>query len=69
MNSDGSGLVQLTDNHVDDLNPFWSPNGQYLGFTHEDPGNADVYITSLERPLLFRLTDHAADDFGGSWTQ
>jgi TolB protein len=27
MNDDGSGLVQLTDNGVDDVNPFWSPDG------------------------------------------
>jgi Tol biopolymer transport system component len=68
MNSDGSGLVQLTDNDVDDLNPFWSPDGRYLAFTREDPHNADIYVTSPERPLLLRPTDHPADDFGGSWT-
>jgi Tol biopolymer transport system component len=67
MNDHGSGLKQLTENDVDDVNPFWSPDGRYLAFTHEDPDNADVYITSPERPLLLRLTDHPADDLGASW--
>lgn len=69
MNDDGSGLAQLTDNGVDDVNPFWSPDGRYLAFTHDDPDNADTYITSPERPLLFSLTDHPADDSRGSWDQ
>jgi len=68
MNSDGSGLVQLTDNGVDDVNPFWSPDGRYLGFSHDDPNNAVIYITSPDRPVLLRLTDHPGDDSGGSWT-
>jgi hypothetical protein len=67
MNSDGSGLVQLTDNGVDDVNPFWSPDGQYLAFSHQHPNNANIYTTSPERPLLLSLTDHPADDSGGSW--
>jgi Tol biopolymer transport system component len=67
MNDDGSGLVQLTDNDVDDVNPFWSPDGRYLAFTHQDPDNSDIFITSAERPLLLPLTDEPAGDFGASW--
>jgi hypothetical protein len=43
------------------------PDARYLAFSRDVPGNAEIYITSLERPLLLPLTDHPADDFGGSW--
>jgi Tol biopolymer transport system component len=49
------------------VNPFWSPDGRYLSLSHEDPENADIYITSAERPLLLPLTDDPAGDFGASW--
>jgi Tol biopolymer transport system component len=38
--------VQLTDNRVDDVNPFWSPDGRYLAFSRQDPNNPGIYITS-----------------------
>src|SRR2546421_7175390 len=33
MNPDGGGLVQITDNPAEDLNPTWSPDGTRLAFT------------------------------------
>jgi len=32
MNADGTGVVQLTDNHVGDLSSTWSPDGTQIVF-------------------------------------
>ena len=41
MNADGSGVVRLTENQVDDVNPSWSPDGCYISFTSAQAGNCD----------------------------
>jgi len=45
MNSDGNGVVQLTDNDKDDFRPDWSPDGTRLAFDEQSNsgGNIDVY--------------------------
>ena len=67
MNADGSGLVQLTDNPVDDVNPSWSADGRYLSFTSDQLGNSEIYLVSVDGLLLLPLTDHPAAHFGASW--
>ena len=38
MNSDASGVVQLTDNEVADFDPDWSPDGRAIVFTTQRGG-------------------------------
>ncbi|MFN8627337.1 MAG: hypothetical protein U0587_15305 [Candidatus Binatia bacterium] len=40
MNADGSGVVQLTDNAVPDIQPDWSPDGARITFATRRPDEA-----------------------------
>ncbi len=40
------GMLQLTDDPKDDLNPAWSPDGAKIAFTSERKGVRDVYVQS-----------------------
>jgi Tol biopolymer transport system component len=57
-----------TDEHVVlnssglDYNPAWSPDGQWLVFTSERAGSADLYRVKPDGSGLERLTDHPAYD-------
>ena len=71
VNSDGSGLVQLTD-HRDDRDPAWSPDGGTIAFTREI-GRAEgedvsflgneIYLMNSDGSGQVRLTvERAASD-------
>ena len=69
MNADGSGVVRLTENQVDDVNPSWSPDGHYISFTSDASGNSDIYALSIDAREPVKLTDNPAADFGACWRQ
>jgi len=47
INSDGTGLVQLTDNPAADYAPTWSPDGAKIAFTSKRTGSNEVWILDL----------------------
>jgi len=48
INVDGTGLVQLTSNEVDDVKPAWSPDGTRIAFQTYRDGNAEVYVMNAD---------------------
>ena len=46
MNTDGSGLVRLTNHPGDDFDPAWSPTGEHIAFVSErdHAGLYDIYL-------------------------
>lgn len=49
INSDGSELQQITNNRLDTMFPFWSPDGKYFYASVYTPNTLDVQLT------LFKL--------------
>src|SRR5579864_6601954 len=45
-----------------DYNPSWSPDGQWIVFTSERNGSADLYRVKTDGAGLERLTDSPAYD-------
>ena len=43
VNSDGTGLVQLTNNDDSDWHPRWSPDGHFITFTSNRDGEFAIY--------------------------
>lgn len=68
-------IVQVEDSTVTYLEhfdgeaytPAWSPDGKYLVFASNRDGNAEIYATSLDGAVTFRLTDNPASDVAPDW--
>jgi Tol biopolymer transport system component len=59
VNSDGSGLMQLTDTPgASNIDPAWSPDGQRLAFASNRAGGADwdIYVMSADGSNIVRRT-------------
>jgi Tol biopolymer transport system component len=44
MDSDGSNIIQLTNNPVNDGSPRWSPDGEFIAFITKDMGVNRVFV-------------------------
>ena len=60
--ADGSGERPLTKPESLDYNPSWSPKGDWIVFTSERAGSADLYRIHPDGSGLERLTDDPAYD-------
>jgi Tol biopolymer transport system component len=59
INTDGTGLTQLTSDQAMDNFPTWSPDGQYIAFTsNRDPSTpyGDIYIMRFDGTQVQRVT-------------
>jgi len=53
MNADGSGQKNLTNTPgVNDVRPFWSPEGQRIAFDSEREGNYEAYVINVDGTSL-----------------
>lgn len=62
----GKTIIPITDSGMD-RSPFWSPDGQWLLFTSERDGNAEIYITDSIGTWLVNLTNLASQDKDPAW--
>lgn len=68
MNPDGSSVVQLTDNSVDDYDPTVSPEGQRIVFRSHRDGNAEIYTMDIDGSNVIRLTNDPGGDVHPTWS-
>src|SRR6187431_385365 len=61
-NADGTGERPLLDADSRDYNPAWSRDGQWIVFTSERNGSADLYRVKPDGTGLQRLTVNPAYD-------
>jgi TolB protein len=61
-NADGTAERPLLDSDSLDYNPVWSPDGQWIVFTSERDGSADLYRVRPDGTGLQRLTTSRAYD-------
>ena len=62
INSDGSGLSNLTEHPSEDWAPTWSPDGSQIAFQTDRDGNWEIYSMAADGSDLLRLTNDPADD-------
>lgn len=70
MNSDGSGLRQLTDGSTFDSNPSFSPNGRLVVFGRGNPQSrtSEIFVIGIDGSGLRQLTDDANSDYDPTFT-
>jgi len=68
MNTDGTGIQNITNNLATDRNPVWSPDGQKIAFESDRDGKFDVYIINADGSNLTQITtDPAFDSLASSY--
>jgi Tol biopolymer transport system component/tRNA A-37 threonylcarbamoyl transferase component Bud32 len=74
MNTDGSGLVRLTNDAANDTSPVWSPDGLRFAFTSFRDNNQDIFVMDVPggpgagggEPL--RITTDPNADIDPAWS-
>jgi dipeptidyl aminopeptidase/acylaminoacyl peptidase len=68
INSDGSGMTNLTNSPVVDEHPAWSPDGTKIAFrSHGNDNNVDIYVMEAVGSNPARLTTDTANDDAPDW--
>jgi TolB protein len=62
MNSDGTGVVQLTRNEVPDSTPVFTPDGRFVVWASEQDGNLDIFRMRADGSGPVNLTRHPGTD-------
>jgi hypothetical protein len=68
MNSDGSNLVQLTDNSDGDSHPTWSPDGSKIAFRSNRDGDWEIFTMNSDGSDVVQLTDDSYSNAFPSWS-
>ena len=68
VRSDGTGLVYLTNNSVEDTDPAWSPDGTRIAFTSTRDGPHAIYVMNENGSNVNRLTPVTWDSFRPAWS-
>jgi WD40 repeat protein len=68
INSDGTGLQNLTENSVSDNGPDWSPDGGLILFTSARDGDYEIYTMNPDGSNVQQLTDNSASDGSPVWS-
>ena len=62
INSDGSGLIQLTNNDSTDSYPYISGDGSKIAFQSDVDGDWEIFVVNSDGSGLTQLTSNTAND-------
>jgi Tol biopolymer transport system component len=68
VNSDGTGLEQLTFDGANDMRPTWSPDGARIAFVSTRDGNAEIYVMNADGTGETNITNDTTNDDTPSWS-
>jgi TolB protein len=69
MDAGGASRVRLTDNHVPDYDPVWSPDGSKIAFVgaYAGPNSSEIYLIDSDGTGFTRLTHNRVSESSPSW--
>jgi dipeptidyl aminopeptidase/acylaminoacyl peptidase len=67
MSANGGGVAQVADDHGDDFNQVFSPDGKTIAFSSARDGDSDVYLIGTGGGAERKLTHNATEDVVQDW--
>ncbi len=67
VNTDGTGLTQLTHNSARDTDPVWSPDGRYIAFTSDRDSKREIYVAGPDGIGRITHTSGAGESWEPAW--
>lgn len=67
VHPDGTSRTNLTNHPATDLEPGWSPDGEWIVFSSDRAGHFDLHIMKTDGSDVARLTTSAGKDSEPSW--
>lgn len=67
-NSDGSNIIELTNNTAEDRSPKISPDGKHIAFISDRDGNQEIYVMNTNGSNQKRLTFNEVADWDPCWS-
>ena len=71
MDADGGNRERLTENHSNEWDPVWSPDGRRIAFSSDKNGEFEkfaIYVMGAGGGNEQRLTNHRVFDSSPSWS-
>jgi Tol biopolymer transport system component len=69
MSTDGSDVVRLTTDAMNETQPAWSPDGTKIAFaTDRDSPNGEIYVMDTTGANVVNLTNNPASDLTPAWS-
>lgn len=68
VNTDGTGLKQMTSGDFDHREPHWSPDGTTLAFSSDRNGNYDIWTLQIVSEQMVAVTSADGNESGPSWS-
>ena len=71
MDADGGNRERLTENHSNEWDPVWSPDGRRIAFSSDKNGEFEkfaIYVMGVGGGNEQRLTNHRVFDWSPSWS-
>ncbi|MCA1628151.1 MAG: DUF4394 domain-containing protein, partial [Acidobacteria bacterium] len=68
MDPDGGGIIRLTDDPAEDVQPTWSPDGTQIAFVSNRDSNKEIYVVNASGGAATRLTNNPAEDISPAWS-
>ena len=68
MNTDGTGVLRLTNNQGSDQRPAWSPDGSLIAFDSDRTGETQIFVMDSDGSNQTQITNCCAGDFYPAWS-
>ncbi len=67
MNSDGTNLINLTNDSTECYSPSWSPDGNWIAYTGGNSENYEIWIINIHTREKRRITNSDDRDQNPAW--
>jgi dipeptidyl aminopeptidase/acylaminoacyl peptidase len=68
INSDGTGLMQLTNGPTDEWHPRWSPDGKHIAFISDREKTDQIWLLPIEGGDARKITSLSTGAGGAEWS-